>query len=361
MHRVRGKRVLRPWLGAAAASLLAAAAQAGTFVYVHDSSNTQIYAFALGKDGALTPVADSPFAVPGASAGLDGYSQTMDYSRKRKVLYAGTGEGVSGMLVNEDGSLAPVAGSPFGPGYLHGVAVVELGGRVFVYAAELADDLLGFEAGAGGVLTALPSSPFGPLDDPSGIADRKNKLFVANETETVETLVIGKDGTPVAAPGQPVPIAADFTYNVNPDPKGKFAYVVDDGLEVFGFAVDKKTAALTSLASSPFPAAAGGATSGASVAKGLLLAFAFDEAVDSVQAFRIEKDGLLTALGVAQSTGVLTQSHALDAKGKWLIVAGSDAVASFAVDRKTGVLTPVDEEPIPGAAATPTATLILKR
>ena len=358
----RSHRIVRAWLGIAAGTLVAAAAHAaGSFVYVHDSSNTQVFAFALGKDGSLTPVAGSPFAVPGSSAGLDGYSQTMDYSRKRKALYVGSGEGVSGMLVGTDGALTPVAGSPFGPGYLHGVSVVELGGRVFVYAAELGDDLLGFEAGAGGVLSALAGSPFGPLDDPSGIADRKNKLFVANDTETVESLVIGNDGTPAPAPGQPVPIAADFTYNVNPDPKGKFVYVVDDGLEVFGFAVDKKSAALTPLAGSPFPAAAGGATSGASVAKGLLLAFAFDADTDSVQAYRIEKDGALTALGGAQSTGVLTQSHALDAKGKWLIVAGSDAVASFAVDRKTGVLTPADEEPITVLGATPTATLIIKR
>jgi hypothetical protein len=236
---------------------------------------------------------------------------------------------------------------------------MDLGARTFVYGAFAAGYLFGYEAGPAGALALLPNSPFTGFSSPAGIADRKSRLFVSSEDETVQSLVVAKDGQPTPS-DLPLSLAADYTYNVSPDPKGRFCYVVDDGLEVFGFGVDKTSAALSPLADSPFPATAGGANSGASVARNLLLAFAFEADTDGVQAFRIEKDGALTALGAAQSTGVRTHSHALDPKAKWLVVAGSDGVASFSVDAKTGAITPADEQPI-ALDATPSATLIVRR
>lgn len=373
----------------AAALAAAAPAAADTYVYVHDRSAThRVHAFALAKDGGLAPLLGTPFAVPDPIAvPCRGLCQTMAADAKSHRLFTSGESGVSVWDVGEDGSLALVPGSPFGAtGPLVGVAAVRAGKRVFVYAAEYdLDRLRGFEVQPDGTLAELPTSPVAAGDGPSGIAAARRLLFATSEDGRVASYVVGKDGALAAAPGSPLPLDPPpiFVFNARPDAKGKRLYVVDDGFDdpvddandlpvsVYAFRVSPKTAGLTPVAGSPFatsmpteamvglPDAVVGAT-GASTAKKLVVAVGYEAGASDLQVFEIGKKGVLAPLGAVQDSGLDAEAHALDPKGRWLLLASDQELRAYAVDRKTGALTPGDSESFPSASES-NAVVVLSR
>jgi hypothetical protein len=373
---------------ALALGLLGAPATAATFVYVHDRGPVnQVYAFSLAKDGALAPVAGSPFGSSDPDADpCGGLCQTMAADKKSARLFTSGGSGITSWNVAEDGGLVAVAGSPFGatgtacdggPCRLLGVAALRVGKRLFVYAAEFDQDRLrGFEAQADGSLAELPASPFAACPSPNGIAGAKTLLFATCESGSVASYVVGEDGTPTPAPGSPLDLdpAPIFVFNAVPDAKGKLLYVVDDGFDdandandvpvsVYTFGVDKKTAALAPLAGSPFPTSLPpntvDAATGASTAKKLVVAAGFEAVNDDLQVFKIGKGGAPASLGAAQDSGLNVQAHVLDPKGKWLLAASNERIRVYGISAKTGLVTPVAEQEFP-ADTEANAILLLK-
>jgi 6-phosphogluconolactonase (cycloisomerase 2 family) len=364
----------------------AAPARSATFVYVHDRRDpNQVHAFSLAKNGDLEPVAGTPFAstdpVPSSDDRCGGLCQTMAGDKKSHRLFTSGATGVSVWDVAEDGVPSLVGGSPFGAtASLFGVAAVRVGKRVFVYAAEYDfDRLRGFEVQPDGSLAELPSSPFPAGDGPNGIASAKRLVFATSEDGAVASYVVGDDGALAAAPGSPLALdpAPIFVFNATPDAKGKLLYVADDGFDdpvddandlppsVYAFTVDKKTAALTPVAGSPFdttmPLEVVVGATGASTAKKLVVAFGFEAVNEDLQAFKIGKGGALTPLGPAQDTGLNALAHALDPKGKWLLVASDANVRVSAISGKTGVATPVDQQPLGLGGSESNAIVLLSR
>jgi|GEM_PF-5981538 len=369
-------------------AFLAAGAEAATFVYVHDRADpNQIFAFSLAKDGNLEPLPGSPFASEDPT--LDtcgGQCQTMAADKKSARLFTSGDTGISVWDVAEDGSLALVPGSPFTattdeckgiPCPLFGVAAVRVGKRVFVYAAEFdLDQLRGFEVQADGTLVELPTSPFPAGDGPNGIAAAKRLLFAVSEDGAVASYVVGEDGALAPAPGSPLALDPPpvFVYNATPDAKGKRLYVVDDGFDdpadvddipvgVYGFSVDKRTAALTPIPGSPFDTAlpveeVTGATGGAT-AKKLVVAVGFEEVNNDLQVFKIGGGGALSQLGEAQDSGLNTVAASFDPKGKWFLVSSLENVRVNRISARTGEVVPVDQEPI--VAGEVNAIVILSR
>ena len=376
-----------------AAFAAAAPARSATFVYVHDRRDpNQVHAFSLAKNGDLEPVAGTPFAstdpVPSSDDQCGGLCQTMAGDKKSHRLFTSGATGVSVWDVAEDGVPSLVGGSPFGTtAPLFGVAAVRVGKRVFVYAAEYdLDRLRGFEVQPDGSLAELPSSPFPAGDGPNGIASAKRLVFATSEDGAVASYVVGDDGALAAAPGSPLALdpAPIFVFNATPDAKGKLLYVAADGFDdpvddandlptsVYAFSIDKKTAALTPVPGSPFDTsmpteamvgiadAVVGAT-GASTAKKLVVAVGFQAVSEDLQVFKIGKGGALTPLGPAQDTGLNALAHALDPKGKWLLVASDANVRVSAISGKTAVVTPVDQQPLGAGGAESNAIVLLSR
>jgi 6-phosphogluconolactonase (cycloisomerase 2 family) len=312
----------------------------------------------------------------------------MAADKKSARLFTSGATGITVWNVGEDGALTPVAGSPFSvtttecsgaPCALLGVAAVPIKKRLFVYAAEFdQNQLRGFEVQPDGTLVELDASPFPTGTNPDGIASVKNLLFATGEGDgTVASFVVGEDGTLAPAPGSPLALDPTpiFVFNATPDAKGKYLYVVDDGFNdevnddndepvaVYAFTVDKNTAALTPVAGSPFetgmpPNSVVGAT-GASSAKKLLVAVGFSEVDDDLQVFKIGKGGVLTPLGTVQDSGLNTLAHALDPKGKWFLTASDANLRVNTINGKTGAVDPVDQQPLGGADSN--AIVLLKR
>jgi 6-phosphogluconolactonase (cycloisomerase 2 family) len=79
----------------------------GKFVYVANSFSNNISAYRIGENGALKPLAGSPFPL---AAG----SMTVDFLGR--FLYVAGGSTVSAYRIGENGALTSVAGSPFPQG-----------------------------------------------------------------------------------------------------------------------------------------------------------------------------------------------------------------------------------------------------
>jgi 6-phosphogluconolactonase len=100
------------------------------FAYVANSNSANVSAYSIGANGALTPVAGSPFA-----AGSGPISVAVDPTGKFAYVVNQNNNTVSGYSIGADGSLTPVKGSPFATGnYPRSVAVDPTG--KFAYVAN---------------------------------------------------------------------------------------------------------------------------------------------------------------------------------------------------------------------------------
>src|SRR5438270_373927 len=145
----------------------------GHFVYATSSpssSNTEISAFAVQSNGSLKPIAGSPYSLgPGSGGAI-----TIDPAGK--YLYASASSAGSGAIaaysINQtNGALTPVAGSPFPaptyPGCTSACSTSASDLRVdptgnYLYGTESDIDAIGgFRIDrANGSLTSLPGSPY---------------------------------------------------------------------------------------------------------------------------------------------------------------------------------------------------------
>jgi 6-phosphogluconolactonase len=213
---------------AAAISLLALAAVGATIapgsasaasavvghLYVNDNTvgaNT-IAAFDRHADGTLTPLAGSPFAVGGAGTGSGIGSQgALQVSRDGRYLLAvdaGSNQ-ISVLRIKPGGELSPVEGSPISSGGVKPVSIAVHANLIYVAnAGDGGSDYTGFTLNPGGHLRPLPDSTV-PLPDGSQPGDL---LFNENGTSLVGTRVgtslidsfaVGEDGRLTAAPGSP--------------------------------------------------------------------------------------------------------------------------------------------------------------
>jgi len=115
----------------------ASAASGVTHVYVNDNTagvNT-VAGFARNADGTLTPLAGSPFAAGGAgtstTVGSQGSLQATADGRFILAADAGSNQ-ISVLRIAPDGSLAPVAGSPVSSGGVEPVSIAVHDDLVYV-------------------------------------------------------------------------------------------------------------------------------------------------------------------------------------------------------------------------------------
>lgn len=189
---------------------------AGTFLFLSSPSTAQIFVYSIGSSGALTPVSNSPFAVPFSPLNLatDG---------KGKYLYAvdnfvgnHTGSGVAAFTISSTGSLSLVGTSSFPmwqvSGEPSGKYLIGTTGNSIPTSGKDDNNLYVFSINqTTGALTQ--SGKFSTRFSPLTIAVRPNGSsnlvysFGTNDTNTgynpIEGYAIGSTGTLAAISGSP--------------------------------------------------------------------------------------------------------------------------------------------------------------
>jgi|SRR5271157_1354092 len=144
----------------------------GKFLYASNDNDPvdSVLAFTIQPSGALTPVPDSPFAIPGPTGGT---SEPYGIVDTGSFVYTALLNQVAAFSVDSaTGALTPVPGSPFPAG--NGASVFATANN-FLYVVNSEDGTIsGYSIDSGsGALTSLPDSPFGSggetlTADPSG-------------------------------------------------------------------------------------------------------------------------------------------------------------------------------------------------
>ena len=146
------------------------------FVYAPDSFSSSIWVFSLdSRSGALSPIAGSPFMVgfpnipnqPGVIA-IDRSGQFVYVVTNRGATSGvDTAGGIWGFKADSgNGSLRPVAATPYRTGDSPANAIIDPSGK-FVYVANRENDSVSaFKIDAAGTLTPLPGSPFRVMQEP---------------------------------------------------------------------------------------------------------------------------------------------------------------------------------------------------
>lgn len=182
-------------------------------VYVNDNTATEntIAAYARHADGSLTPLAGSPFPAGGAGTGSgigsQGALQKADDGHLLLAVDAGSDQ-ISVLRIERGGALAPVAGGPVASGGNKPVSIAVHSGRVYVANAGTDSDYAAFTLTPAGALTpishsvfALPagSDPGDVLINPTGTRLVGTRVG----TSLIDSFVIGRHGRLHPAGGSP--------------------------------------------------------------------------------------------------------------------------------------------------------------
>ncbi len=339
----------------AAAKTVAKRAAKRTFVYAYRSSpSPAVLAYAWESDGTLTPIAGSPFSPDVDPVGCGGFCGLLGYSKRRNALVMPGSDALNVYLVGADGVLTLAPGSPFaveGVGNrLFGTRAVDRGSRTFVYTSDYTRDTIrGYEMAADGSLSVLPGSPVASGGDgPDGLAATSRQLLCIHEVGgLIASFAVGKDGALTPAPGALGDMDTDGAWNLHVDARGRRVYAGDgDGPLVHGFSIDRKTGELRPLKGSPYTATLGSAGSGANFAK-KGPAVLFGVRSEGIQSATVARNGAIEPLPDTVETSLTRiQAHGRSPDGKYVVVAGDGdqgvGFYTFALDKKTGALTPVD-------------------
>lgn len=349
------------------ALLATAAAAAADFVYVHNRhSSPSVFAFKLAKDGALTPVPGSPFALSGSGGNITADRNTLAYSARRKVLIAENASALANMRVAADGSLTPIVNlhRPLAVN-LSGVALVKRDDHEYVYGASWSDNFLyGYELNADGSLSALPASPFAAGNSPQGVAGGRKSLFAVNTLGfSVSAYEVEPSGTLTPSAGGQV--STDQWPGTSPmlarDERTLYHSSTFDDVVVC-LRKDKHSADLTLLALAPMPEGFAPTLGGFELSR-KKLAVAYGKSafgLSDLAFFRREKkDGFLAPLALRSSGVSNVASAVFDTTGSKLIVASTTTVRTFKVSASTGEITTLDTQPI--AASYVTDILVVRR
>lgn len=260
----------------------------GSVVYVSDPGNSAIRVYFLNSEGsALIPASVGPFAVGAPPGAMTSSGQTLYVASSAGEIFAFT--------MNDDGSLTSVAGSPFtaGAGLSHLVASGFTSASnslstttYFLYAANSDDpngSISAFAINSDGSLTPVAGSPFATVANgsPEGFyADQQNVLYVAlKNADAVAGFNINADGSLSAIAGSPF-AAGKGTFSLAGTNDVLAAVNNLDGT-ISSYSIDATTGVLTQNSGSPFAAAT---ASGDILGNGSVL-FLPDASADTISIF----------------------------------------------------------------------------
>jgi len=162
--------------------------------------------FSISGTGGLIPVPGSPFPAggTGGAAGVDCDCG----SQHLFVGEAGASNQVTVQSIALNGALSPIAGSPFiGPGSNSNVVVLSPDDSKLFVSNQSSNTVTVFSVASSGALTLVPGSPFpapGSLA-PSGMATNQagTFLYTADVNNEINGFSIASNGALTSVPGSP--------------------------------------------------------------------------------------------------------------------------------------------------------------
>jgi DNA-binding beta-propeller fold protein YncE len=222
MHRALRRSalsaILFSLLAGSVASVSAASPDAVTgYVYVNNNAavHNNVAGFARHPDGTLTPLAGTPFQTGGAGIGSPtGSAGAIQLSSDRRFILAvdAASNDISVLRVGRHGSLSLVGATDSNGTTPISIAVH--GDLVYVANAGAAgSDYTGFRLGHGGDLTPIPNStvslpdsamPGQVLFSGDGKTLAGTRVGPAAGPSSIDSFRVGRDGRLTAAPGSPI-------------------------------------------------------------------------------------------------------------------------------------------------------------
>jgi len=235
----------------------------GNYLYAGDTNGT-VSALNIASGGALTALPGSPFAA--GSAPLHLVSAYVG-SPSIALLYAAdfTGGGIWAFTIGSDGGLTPVAGSPFATPPNSAPAGMFAGGdgisgSILYVALSGVNKIAAFSMSGTGALTPLPGSPFPAGGGPTMLFGVGNFLYAMNGLDHTISGYSADQNTGILTEiqGSPFPSGTGSASFVRNPRVTDIFYVPDAGSNsVLGFIADGTTGSLAALAGSPFPTGVG--------------------------------------------------------------------------------------------------------
>jgi 6-phosphogluconolactonase len=317
--------------------------------YVNDNtavSNT-VAGFDRHADGSLTPIPGSPFPAGGAGKGAGLPSQgAIQLSGDGRYLLAVDAQSnqISVLRLGFKG-VPHLVGNPVSSGGSEPLSIAVSGDLIYVANSGPGPNVTGFILSEDGALHPLPNStvslPGGSGPDDVLFDPRGHKLVVnLDNTSTIASFHVRRDGLLVAAPGSPIaaqgagPFGAEFRPT---DPSQLFVSNAHNGAEkgtVSAFLV-ARSGQLAPIGASPF-ADLQTAPCWVEISHDGQFLFTVNTASGTISRYSINPDGSLVLLGSTAfgSAGAGAVDARLSPDGKTLLVDGSkaDVVASFAVN-----------------------------
>jgi 6-phosphogluconolactonase (cycloisomerase 2 family) len=334
----------------------------GGYAYVNDNTagENTIAGFDRHANGSLTPIPGSPFAAGGIGkgAGLPSQGAIQLSSDGRYLLVVDAASSQISVLRLGSGGVPHLVGSPVSSGGTEPLSVAVSGALVYVANSGPEPNVTGFVLAEDGTLSPLPNStvslPAGSGPDDVLFDPRGRKLIVnLDNTSTIASFRVRRDGLLVAAPGSPIaaqapgPFGAEFRPT---NPSQLFVSNAHGGKgngTVSAFLV-AHTGQLAPIGASPF-ADLQTAPCWVEISHDGQFLFAVNTASGTISRYSINPDGSLVLLGSTPfgSAGAGAVDARLSPDGKTLLVDGSAAkvVASFAVNG--GELTELASSPTP--------------
>ena len=322
-------------LAAAAALLVPASAGAERHVYVAGSGSSSVAAAEVGADGSLHPVAGSPFAT--GAIGPEAIVVTPGGSNAFVSHHLSAGPlSLVGFGVGHDGALSSLPGSPFGGDSRVGLAVTPDGARLYGLD-QFHDAVVGFsigESGSPAPLADLPAGSGGNFPVAVAVTPDGRHLYVVNRgSENVQGFAIAADGGLAALSSMAVG-STPFAVAVTPD--GAHLYVANSSsADVSAFAISAD-GWLAPVAGSPFATGGSGSFGLALTPDGRHL-YATNGSSDDVSAFAISSGGALAAVAgspfsvPATAGGPMAGAVTPDSSRLYVANATGDNVAGFGI------------------------------
>jgi 6-phosphogluconolactonase (cycloisomerase 2 family) len=326
-------------------------------VYVANFSDNTVSQYAVGADGALTPLIPATVA-----AGTGSGSVTIDPTGKYAYVANYNGNNVSQYAIGADGALTPLSHATVPAGINPKSVAVDFTGR-YAYVANSGDNTISqYSVGSDGTLTPLSPATVAARPSPGSVnVDPTGRYaYVGNVfgERTISQYSVGSDGT--LTPLNPATVAASITPAlVTVDPTGKYAYVGNFG----GNTISQYSVGADGTLTPLNPATVAASTSPTSVTVDPTGKYAYVANYDgnNVSQYAIGADGALTPLSPAtMPAGTHPYSVAVDATGRYAYVTDVDdeIVLQYAIGAG-GALTPLSPDRV-AAGGSPTAIATLR-
>jgi 6-phosphogluconolactonase (cycloisomerase 2 family) len=252
---------------------------AGKFVFVANQAADSISVFSISTNGSLAPVAGSPFTA-GSPYGLAvNVAGTILFANNFPDSSISDLNSVSAFQIEANGALNPIAGSPFPTSSTGGFAsaiglAADHTGKFLFVGDHMAQSIVPFNISATGALTpvsalpaAAPACSVSCHNNPLRLAVHPNDQFLYATNVQAGTVSVFKVTNGALSSVAEVP-AGQHPFGVALDPTGQFLFAVNKvDNTISAYSVNSSTGMLSPLNGSPFSGSLNGPTDIVMIAK----------------------------------------------------------------------------------------------